>query len=266
MLGLVAVVAPLLGCKSDAPSRAVPAPVSVAGERLHVAVDPRVELLSIVFRLAGNEEYRRAQGPYAAAVDAHFASHARHEAVRLAATLRQQFGISFEAPVQLALHLDASWRPAMPLDPLPKELVARWKGAPVAPFAAALADFASSTRFDDFWRARAGYFGAVCAKLRPVLSEQVILGWFDAVFGPRPRTRYLVVPGLLTGPMNYGVRAELPGGRSVDAQILAIENPDGEALPRPTAQTLALQHRPRTWRRITTESQRGEARRRQSSR
>ena len=49
---------------------------------IDVRVDPRVELLSIVFRLAGAEEYRQAPDtPYVEAVDAWFGEHAGHRAI-----------------------------------------------------------------------------------------------------------------------------------------------------------------------------------------
>jgi hypothetical protein len=50
--------------------------------------DPRVELMSILFRLAGNQEYNGCRVPlYDQAIDRYFAPYRDHEAVRLARAL-----------------------------------------------------------------------------------------------------------------------------------------------------------------------------------
>ena len=62
---------------------------------IEVRVDPRVELMSIVYRLAGNPEYNmgNAASPYSRAVDEH------------AQLLRQRRVISFDAVMSMAVHL-----------------------------------------------------------------------------------------------------------------------------------------------------------------
>ena len=64
-----------------------------AGERIQVAVDPRVELLCIIFRLAGNPEYNKAPAcPYVRDVEARFGPFKDHAAVQMARTLRRRRG------------------------------------------------------------------------------------------------------------------------------------------------------------------------------
>src|SRR5271157_6324980 len=68
--------------------------------------DPRVELMSIIFRLAGNEEYTQGRVPaYITAIDSHFARFHDHEAVRLARELRETDGVSFDAVMNMAVHV-----------------------------------------------------------------------------------------------------------------------------------------------------------------
>jgi hypothetical protein len=87
-----------------------------------VAVDARVELISIIFRLAGNPEYSRCLVPdYARDLDAHFACVREHPVVLLARKLRANRGVSYDAPMSLAVHLKDSDRLELrvPLEPWP---------------------------------------------------------------------------------------------------------------------------------------------------
>jgi hypothetical protein len=60
-------------------------------------VDERVELLSIVFRLAGNPEYNMNTLPkYSQQIDGYFAPYKTHAAVRMAQALRAKRGVSHE--------------------------------------------------------------------------------------------------------------------------------------------------------------------------
>ena len=73
---------------------------------VQIGVDPRVELLCIVFRLAGNPEYNRARIPaYVDDVERQFGPLRGHQVVALAKKLRQTRGISFDACMSLAVHL-----------------------------------------------------------------------------------------------------------------------------------------------------------------
>nr|MBC8218526.1 DUF4932 domain-containing protein [Planctomycetota bacterium] len=57
--------------------------------KITIEVDPRVELISIVFRLAGNPEFNDGTlKQYAKAIERHFGDFDNHAAVKMAAQLR----------------------------------------------------------------------------------------------------------------------------------------------------------------------------------
>ena len=96
---------------------------------LRVAVDPRVELVSIIFRLAGNPEYGRGQvGSYTRDADQHFAPFKDHAVVAIARKLRQTRRVGYDAPMALAVHLKDTERleTVVPLEPWPESLDSRW--------------------------------------------------------------------------------------------------------------------------------------------
>ena len=76
------------------------------GQSERIGVDPRVELMGIIFRLAGNPEYTQGRIPaYNAAIDSHFAAFRDHEAIRLARQLRNKDGVSYDAVMNMAVHI-----------------------------------------------------------------------------------------------------------------------------------------------------------------
>src|SRR5271169_266924 len=72
-------------------------PATPMPHQLRVMVDPRVELMSLIFRLAGNGEYNMAKVPiYSADADRQFAAFSNHAVVKLATRLREEHGVSFD--------------------------------------------------------------------------------------------------------------------------------------------------------------------------
>jgi hypothetical protein len=197
--------------------------------KLVVGVDRRVELMSIVFRLAGRPRYAEAATPYARAVDARFARD--HRAV----VFTSQLGVGYEMAPLLAVHLDDHLQPVRPLEPLPPQLE-RWKVAKLPVYLDAVRDFAGA--LDAFLTEQRDYIARVEAADRAAFGKVPLVDWYDRVFGPRPRARYHLVPGLLTGPMDYAARVELPDG-SEDIYIVAhLDHPDADGVPAPTAAAL----------------------------
>lgn len=211
------------------------APASApAPERVTVRVDPRVELLSIVMRLAGNEEYRRgADSTYLRAVDERFGPFAQHPAVEAVRAMRRSAGISFDAPQSLAVHLDSaeSLKLLAPLGPHPMRLDARWKRVDVPAFLEKLRAFAAETKFAEFMREQRPFHERAEAAYRAAAAREDFVPWLDALFGGKARATFTVVPGLLNGTNSFGVSAVLPDGSEPLYQILGVERFDASGAP-----------------------------------
>jgi hypothetical protein len=77
---------------------------------LSVRVDPRTELLSILFRHAGNPEYNTSIiGPYTEAIDRWFGEFADHPAIDFARRTGAERGIGFSDPMFLAINLEPGY-------------------------------------------------------------------------------------------------------------------------------------------------------------
>lgn len=209
---------------------------------LTVRVDRREELFSILFRLAGSPEYRRAAASqYAYDVDAHFEPWKDHPAVRASRQLREIHSIGFDAPQSLLVYLDEQLRPRRALVPAPPGLDRRWAKVDIPEYLARVRDFARISGFSDFFAAHAVYFRAVEQSLRAPLEAQGT-AWFDGFFGHQAGAQSIVVPGLLNGPSSYGPRAEIEGAPPEFYQVLGMNRLDGQDLPvvdRTTVELLA---------------------------
>ena len=198
-----------------------------SAEQIEVAVDARVELFAVLERLAGRPEYGVAATPYARTVDEWFAPYAGEPAVVSFRELRSSHSIGYDAAMTLAAQLDEQLAPVRPLLPLPEGLDVRWEGVDLDRVLGEVRDFAAEARFDDFLASQRGYIAAVEGAFRSFVGSRPVGDWFDGVFGPRQRTGYHVVPGLLTGLMSYGVHA---GADEIYA-IMSLEAPDADGIP-----------------------------------
>lgn len=187
---------------------ALPAQDAQTRPALRVEVRPQVELVTLVARMAGFEEFAMAnsRSPYAAAIEAHFAPLSDHPAVEHLRTLRRERGVSYDALPSLAVHLGPppDFAELVPFDAAPERLDARW-GNQARVFVEHLRDFARAGRAQEFFDGQRAHYAEVAARLSARLVTSPALPWFDAFFGERPGARYVAIAGLLCGGGNYGV-------------------------------------------------------------
>ena len=199
--------------------------------RVVARVDPRVELLSLVFRFAGNPEYRQGKvDAYIAAIEAHCHEHRDHAVVQMAAALRRARGVSYDAVMGLAVHLDDELQPVMPLAKS-ERLDRRWSAEDATKFIAALRDFAKDVRFADFVRAQRGLHELTAQRMQAVIDEHVRMPWFDQFFGARPTASFELALGLLNGGACYGPSVRLPNGKEQLHCILGVWQTDAQGKP-----------------------------------
>lgn len=206
-----------------------------ATPKLQARADPRVELVSVVFRLAGNVEFNQptARSPYSEAADQHFHAWREHAAVTQARELRGKNGVSFDAVVGLAVHLDNSFavRGDLPSGARPERLDRRWPPDEVPRFVEALRDFARVSRFPDFLESQADRLNAAAARLTGYVSDHDIVPWFERYFGASRRARFGLVCGMLTGGCCYGTSVRLADGSEEITPVIGVWRWDEAGIP-----------------------------------
>lgn len=233
--GIIALAGALLACGVAARGQAVRAPSRPAAEspRAQIGVDPRVELLAVLFRLSGADEYTRgAVEPYAQAVDEYFANFRDHEAVRLAREMRSRHGVSYDAPMSLAVHLTdpPALAERVPFDAPPPGLDTRWPLEQTRAFLAAARRFAEESDFQAFLDAHRDLYAESTRRLEVMLAEQAHLGWFEAFFGQRAGAQFRLVVAPLNGGHCYGVRLDGSGAGELYC-VLGVWKADAEGVP-----------------------------------
>lgn len=223
---LVALLGPL-----SAPLRAADAAPRL---EIHVTVDPRVELLSTVFRLAGNPEYNQGKvESYAADVDAHFAPFRDHPAVAMARRLAEEKGISFDAVMTMAVHVaDArGLEERASFDDAGLTLFERWDAESARAFLKELRGFVRDTRFGEFFDAHRPLYGRLEQRMRALVAEELDVPWLEGFFGGTPGERFTVIVAPLNGGANYGPRFRTPDGTEDLFAIIGVWKKDADGSP-----------------------------------
>lgn len=208
---------------SEVPRDAAPAasasPATMPGDdasRVGAIVDPRVELMSIIARLAGYEEYRerRSESAYSRDVDAHFQPFADHPAIAAARELRRKRSVGYDAVISMAVHISdaVEVKEAVPFDRPGIPLDGRWRPKEARDFLDKARAFVREADFKSFFDAHQELYAAAAANLTRAVGDVDLQSWFDAYFGTRAPGEFRLVVGMLTGGGSYGCRFRRPDG------------------------------------------------------
>jgi hypothetical protein len=182
--------------------------------KLKVTIDPRVELMGVIFHLAGNPEYNNCKSKsYMRNLNEHFAGHREHPAVKMAAKLRKTRGVSYDAVMGMAVHIEDinSCGEIVPFETRPETLDGRWRINEAREFLDNCRDFVKETDFKAFLAKNQSQYETATARLQQLIDTKANIAWFDEFFGPRDDVDFNLVLSILNGPGNYGCRVRLDG-------------------------------------------------------
>lgn len=198
-------------------------------------VDPRVELMSIIFRLAGNSEYNMpvSKSPYADEVEKQFGPFREHPVVQKARELHGSRGISYDAVMNMAVHLtDAvGLKERIPLHKPGTGLDSRWTVTEARDFLSKSRSFVKDAKFAEFIEQHREFYAAASARFGEALGTESLKGWFDAYFGRKSPVEFHVIVGLLNGGGCYGPSLKSAGGPTDMYAIIGAWKFDGKGLP-----------------------------------
>jgi hypothetical protein len=192
-----------------------------------VYVDPAVELICTIYRLAGLNQYITHElPPYIDDVEERFGPWRNHRAVALAQDLWERHRITGSAPVALAIYLTPppELEGMIPLSPLPADLDPRWTPETVSTFLEAAREFSVDTDFMEFFSSQEDYYRRSVANLDDALADQDITGWLQAFFGREPGG-YTVIVGMQTGYGNYGLSRIRTDGSHEFVSVMGASSP-----------------------------------------
>ncbi len=224
-----------LACILSVVSCAWPKSALAQPRTFSVRVDSRVELLSLVFRLAGAPEYNmcRLKG-YETDQDEAFGRYKSHAVVRLARQLRDQHDIGFDAVMSFAVSVTDP--PALnERVPFGRNGVAladsRWHGPHASEFLTALRQFSRDARFPQFFARHRSIYAATERRLETLTREHVSLQWYERFFGQPADAEFILVAGMCNGGANFGPKVRPKGGREELYAIVGVTQSDADGIP-----------------------------------
>ncbi len=194
-------------------------------------VDKRIELLSIVFRLAGNFEYNDdVFSSYVSDIHHHFDKYKDHPLIAFAAEMRDKNRVSFDAVMSMAIYLEQppSLDPVVPFSSTVPE--GRWGQDNANKFVGLLKQFYTDAKCADFFAAQEGLYKSAQERFMPVY-EALDINWFSQYYGAQPDGSQNIIVGLGLGGGNYGPKLKYPDGKEDTYAIMGTWNIDSTNLP-----------------------------------
>jgi len=180
---------------------------------LNAKVDERCELLSTVFRLAEADEYVTHKIPiYVDSLDKYFEPYKNHEVIEYAKTYRENFEISYDAPMSLAINLQIIDEKISLIPNVKDEsLDSRWDRGYLPRFIELLNDFYTTTKFHHFFEQQSSFIRKV-EQAATEYYRKVDMEWYGKFFGEVPEGNFNLVISLSNGGNNYGPKVKYLNG------------------------------------------------------
>ena len=177
----------------------------VFGQRIAPQIDKRVEILSIISRLAEYGEYnQKAAKKYISDIHSYFNGFKNDTLIRLAIKIRNELEIGFDAVMSMAVNLklengkfslQSNWK---------NDLDKRWTQKVTLPFVDLLNRFYLKTKAEIFFKNEASYYNYISKAFDEILTgfhQQ----WYYDYYGIKPNEKFSIVIGCGNGGANYGV-------------------------------------------------------------
>lgn len=173
-------------------------------------VDRRVELVTLVARLAGYEEFQSKAVPaYSDAIEAWFAPYKKHPAILYMKKLRNEADMGYNAIPIMGVYLTEppKLRPRLPLTASQPE--SRWGVQRGTEFIKLLDKFYKDARCEEFFAQQAPLFGQVEEAFGDVFAE-IDMEWFPRFFGGESKGGMVPIIGMGFGGGNFGGQIVYP--------------------------------------------------------
>lgn len=175
-------------------------------------VNENVELMSILSRMAGFPEYNMDMaGQYIKDMDNYFKDNTEHQAVHYMKELRNKYGISYDAVMSMAVHLDNRNGTLSLIEEDIPTLEKRWKNVDKDEFLSYLNNFYKDTKFNEFFRSHKDLYEKGLKSYQDNVINHFDIDWYSDFYGNEPQETFSVIIGFCNGGGNYGVNRQITG-------------------------------------------------------
>ena len=184
---------------------------TLAQAQIKVEVSETVELMAILSRTAGFREYCMDMGgQYTKDTEAWFAPYKNHPIVAYYQNLRSDYGISYDAVMNMAINLAIDGNGVKILTEK-NGLERRWQNVEIDTFLVRLNQFYTDTHFHDFYTQHQAFYASVLRTYEQNVMQYFHQDWYPRFYGTEPTELFRVVIGFTNGGGNYGPSRHLPG-------------------------------------------------------
>ena len=192
-------------------------------------VDKRVELLSIVFRLAERPEYSSQTFKlYTDRIEQHFEKYKKHELIQFTKSVVNENYVSYDAVMRMAINLDDNLKLLSDVKDVWQQ-DQRWNKENVETFVTLLQKFYIDTEFDTFFNDNADLYNEAIKRYTSIY-EQIDLDWFHFFYGKEPSEEFSVIIGMGFGG-NYGPSLDYTNGKRTVYSIVGVGMTDDRGMP-----------------------------------
>lgn len=193
-------------------------------------VDRRVELLSIVFRLAGNPEYNmNFARQYVKDINAYFGKYKEQPVVSFAKKLSAEKGMGFSRVMFLAANLEFKNNQFSLIKVSKSSIAGKWEMEDALKFIELLNKFHKISAFEVFFKNHQEVYKVATSRFNQAAAT-FDPDWYLAYYGDHSVV-YKTVVGLANGGANYGPSAFPAGQKKIVYAIMGSWTYDGAGQP-----------------------------------
>ncbi len=205
--------------------------INAQSNQLKPYFDERTELLSVVFMLSGANEYQDClHKEYNESINTHFDKYKAQPVINLAKELRSKYGVAYNAPMSLAVHLiikdnTISFNPDLKDD----EIDYRWKYSieDRDEFIRNLNDFYQKTDFHNFFIKNKDIYNKYEEQAFNY-TKHIDLNWFKAYFGVTESNNSCLILSLINCHNSYGASTISKENKKTVISVFGIGGKDDE--------------------------------------
>lgn len=176
-------------------------------EKLTPKVDERVEIVSIVFRLAGAKEYSQDYNKkYVADINTYCDAYKNSGIVEFIKENRNKNGLGYDAVMSMALHLSFKNGKFSQIKEKVNSLDKRWEKVDKKQFVSLLNQFYKNTNFQQFFNNHSADYKNAEDKYQTTILSDFNQDWYSKFYGKKANEDYNIILGYGNGGGNYGIK------------------------------------------------------------
>ncbi|MFC5871811.1 DUF4932 domain-containing protein [Chryseobacterium arachidis] len=202
--------------------------LSFSQEKLMPKVDERIEIVSLVFRLAGADEYTQDDNKkYVADINTYFDRHKNSEIVEFIQKNRNK-GLGYDAVISMALHLSFENGKFSLIKEKENSLDKRWEQVDIRQFVSLLNRFYKQSGFQKFFKDHSEDYKKAEKEYENSILSDFNQGWFSKFYGKDADEEYKIILGYGNGDTNYGIKTHPEKQNTTVNAVIGVSNFDKE--------------------------------------